>query len=280
MVSGFGNSVSAVSAMFALCMSRGPPTIQDVHNQNCLNKQVKGGYLLRYRKGLFCSGWTEEWVVLFEDSTLAWYADKGLSRPRGRIRIGDSPDLLAVGEWTRKVPKRPRFPRNCHIGQLIAIGSRRPQDVHWLIAQSPTEVTDWMTAIGHTLPPPPHFPVEDKVQPHKQLPQSQQHHRENIVHLQVSRSLPKSSSLYQKAPSTSLATASRPQNFENDHTVISGVELGWGHGWGWGGAVWAAEATCVHEAAVSSSLYCQNLEDYSLGGYEEMDWSAIGDFCF
>ncbi|KAK9891164.1 hypothetical protein WA026_013481 [Henosepilachna vigintioctopunctata] len=83
-----------------------------------------------------------------------------------------------------------------------------------------------------------------------------------------------------KTPSTSLATASKSQNFENDHTVISGVEYGWGHGWGWGGAVWAAEAACVHEAAVSSALYCQNLEDYGVGGYEEMDWSAFGDFCF
>ncbi|KAL3289242.1 hypothetical protein HHI36_003674 [Cryptolaemus montrouzieri] len=87
----------------------------------------------------------------------------------------------------------------------------------------------------------------------------------------------------QRSASTSYihpATASKPQNFDNDHTVISGVELGWGHGWGWGGAIWAAEAACVHEAAVSSALYCQNLEDYGVGGYEEMDWSAFGDFCF
>lgn len=107
-----------------------------------------------FPEGLFCSGWTEEWVVLFEDSTLAWYADKGLSRPRGRIRIGDSPDLLAVGEWTRKVPKRPRFSRNCHVGQLLAIGSRRPQDVHWFIAQSPAEVK-WVFMLNthaHTNP--------------------------------------------------------------------------------------------------------------------------------
>lgn len=90
--------------------------------------------------GLFCKGWSEEWVVLYEDSTLAWYADKGLSRPRGYIRIREAPDLLAVGEWTRQVPRRPRFPPACHVGQLLAVGSRTPHDVHWLIAQSPAEV--------------------------------------------------------------------------------------------------------------------------------------------
>lgn len=90
--------------------------------------------------GLFCKGWSEEWVVLYEDSTLAWYADKGLGRPRGCIRIREAPELLAVGEWTRQVPRRPRFPPACHVGQLLAVGSKTPEDVHWLIAQSPAEV--------------------------------------------------------------------------------------------------------------------------------------------
>ncbi|KAK9891161.1 hypothetical protein WA026_013478 [Henosepilachna vigintioctopunctata] len=150
-----------------------------------INKQIKGGYLLRYRRGLFCSGWSEEWVVLYEDSTIAWYADKGLNRPRGRIRIGDSPDLLAVGEWTRKVPKRPKFPRSCHIGQLLAIGSRRPQDVQWLIAQSPAEVNDWMTAISNTLPPPPHFPLEDKTTPNKQQSLHHQQPKDSLDSSQI-----------------------------------------------------------------------------------------------
>lgn len=79
-------------------------------------------------------------MVLYEDSTLAWYADKGLSRPRGFIRLNEAPDLLAVGEWTRQVPRRPRFPRACHIGQILAIGTRIPSDVHWLMAQSPAEI--------------------------------------------------------------------------------------------------------------------------------------------
>lgn len=90
--------------------------------------------------GFFCKGWCEEWVVLYEDSTLAWYADKGLDRPRGYIRISEAPELLAVGEWTRQVPRRPRFPRTCHIGQLLAVGSRALHEVHWLMGQSPAEI--------------------------------------------------------------------------------------------------------------------------------------------
>ncbi|KAG5877401.1 hypothetical protein JTB14_032944 [Gonioctena quinquepunctata] len=46
--------------------------------------------------------------------------------------------------------------------QLLAIGSRALRDVHWLMAQSPSEINDWMTAISNTLPPPPHLPLDDK----------------------------------------------------------------------------------------------------------------------
>ncbi|KAK4885359.1 hypothetical protein RN001_001630 [Aquatica leii] len=101
--------------------------------------------------GFFCKRWSEEWVVLYEDSTIAFYADKGLSRPRGRVRIREAPDLLAVGEWTRQVPRSPRIPRTCHIGQLLVVGCRCPHEVYWLMAQSPAEVNDWMTAISNTL---------------------------------------------------------------------------------------------------------------------------------
>ncbi|KAF2885373.1 hypothetical protein ILUMI_20771 [Ignelater luminosus] len=96
--------------------------------------------LMNILRGFFCKGWSEEWVVLYEDSTIAFYADKGLSRPRGRVRIREAPDLLAVGEWTRQVPRSPRIPRTCHIGQLLVIGCKCPQEVHWLMAQSPAEV--------------------------------------------------------------------------------------------------------------------------------------------
>lgn len=68
--------------------------------------------------------------------------------------------------------------------------------------------------------------------------------------------------------------------FEADHTVLSGVVIDWGHGWGWGQAAWAAESACGHEAAINTTLYCHAVEDYTIGGYDEVDWSAFGDFSF
>lgn len=78
-------------------------------------------------------------MVLYEDSTIAWYADKGLSRPRGWTKINKAPELLAIGEWTRNVPRKPRLPRNCQIQQLIVAGESS-KNIHWLMAQSSGEV--------------------------------------------------------------------------------------------------------------------------------------------
>lgn len=77
---------------------------------------------------------------MYEDSTLAWYADKTLCRLRGYVHIGDAPELLAVAEWTKQVPRKPKFPKKCHIGQLLAIGCTKKHDVHWLMGQTPSEI--------------------------------------------------------------------------------------------------------------------------------------------
>lgn len=105
-----------------------------------------GQFLKILRSKIFFSGdwlwrsWSEEWVVLYEDSTLAWFKDKGTQSPRGRIRLSEAPDLLAVGEWTRHVPRRPRVPSDCHVAQLLAFANRQHNKIHWLMAQSPQEV--------------------------------------------------------------------------------------------------------------------------------------------
>lgn len=90
--------------------------------------------------GWLCRSWCEEWVVLYEDSTMAWFKDKGTANPRVRMQLSESPELLAVGEWTRQVPRRPRVPGDCSVGQLMAFGNRKQGKVHWLMAQSSTEV--------------------------------------------------------------------------------------------------------------------------------------------
>ncbi|XP_046688797.1 uncharacterized protein LOC124374657 isoform X2 [Homalodisca vitripennis] len=127
-------------------------------------KPVKGGYLLRHKKRLFGRAWREEWVVLYEDSTLAWFKEKGRGEPEGSVVVKDAPEMLAVSQWTLRIPGRPVLPSGCHVVQLMAFGTRGGDKVHWLLAQSEEEVNLWMTAISNTLPPPPQTtkPPDDK----------------------------------------------------------------------------------------------------------------------
>ncbi|XP_030750853.1 uncharacterized protein LOC115878475 [Sitophilus oryzae] len=257
--------------------------------------------------GFFCKGWCEEWVVLYEDSTLAWFADKSLSRPRGFVRISEAPELLAVGEYTRQVPRKPRFPRACHIGQLLAVGCNTMHDVCWLMGQSPAEINDWMTAISNTLPPPPHLPLEDKRIKYTHHNGMANGHVKPIANgyangcatiipngkcvsatpnvsnstLHSSKSCSYSSCADQK--NYRLQETSRKKKYDNDHTVLAGVCVDWGHGWGWASqapATVAPQISFAADTAISSALYCPSAEDYTISGYEDVDWSAFGDFCF
>lgn len=79
-------------------------------------------------------------MVLYEDSTIAWFKEKGRGEPEGGIVIKDAPEMMAVGRWTLRIPGRPDLPSGCHIEQLMAFGNRRRDKVHWLLAQSEDEV--------------------------------------------------------------------------------------------------------------------------------------------
>lgn len=70
------------------------------------------------------------------------------------------------------------------------------------------------------------------------------------------------------------------EKHNEDHTVLPGVVIDWGHGWGWGQAAWATQTAYNHDAAISTALYCHTADDYAVSGYDEVDWSAFGDFCF
>uniref|UniRef100_A0A336MEY3 CSON011050 protein n=1 Tax=Culicoides sonorensis TaxID=179676 RepID=A0A336MEY3_CULSO len=121
-----------------------------------LAKQIKGGYLLRYKRQLFWNTWSEEYVVLYDDSTMAWFTEPGKSSPNGKVLIKESPEMLAISNWTSQIPSRPLLPEGCHLSQLIALGSRRRKSkVYWMLAKSEQEVSDWIAAIAKTLPPPP-----------------------------------------------------------------------------------------------------------------------------
>lgn len=64
-----------------------------------------------------------------------------------------------------------------------------------------------------------------------------------------------------------------------DHTLVTGVVIGWGHGWGWGHSTWA-QTSCTVDTSVNTNLYYHPTTDYGVCGYDEVDWSAFGDFSF
>ncbi|XP_063705986.1 uncharacterized protein LOC134835065 [Culicoides brevitarsis] len=144
--------------MFSFCAK--PP--QSTNNQpnysqsGTMARQIKGGYLLRYKRQLFWNTWSEEYVVLYDDSTMAWYTEPGKSSPNGKVLIKESPEMLAIANWTSQIPCRPPLPEGCHLAQLIALGCRRRKSkVYWMLAKSESEVGEWIAAIAKTLPPPP-----------------------------------------------------------------------------------------------------------------------------
>lgn len=100
--------------------------------------------------------WAEEWVILYDDSTMAWFTEPGRSSPSGKILVKEAPEMLAIAHWTGQIPRRPPLPDGVSVSQLIALGSRRKRSkVYWMLAKSEQEVGDWIDAITKTLPPPP-----------------------------------------------------------------------------------------------------------------------------
>ena len=96
--------------------------------------------------------------MLYSDSLVAWYPDQESTSASGGVRVSDSPDLIAAGQYAGRIPARPSLPPGCLLKQVIAIGSRASEHVNWLVTKSEKDITEWMTAIGGTLPPPPGVP--------------------------------------------------------------------------------------------------------------------------
>ena len=105
--------------------------------------------------------------MLYSDSLLAWYPDQDISSATGGVRVSDSPDLIAAGQYAGRIPGRPSLPPGCQLKQVIAIGSRAKEQVNWLVTKSDKDMAEWMTAIGGTLPPSPGPPGQ---QPQTQPP--------------------------------------------------------------------------------------------------------------
>ncbi|XP_040576562.1 uncharacterized protein [Lepeophtheirus salmonis] len=128
---------------------------------NSLIKPIKQGYLLHYKKRLFGRGWRQEFVVLYEDSSLVWMRDQHRLEVDGRIMLREAPDLIAASQWVSRVPQKPEPPFGCKLSHAIAIGSKHEDKVEWFICKSNEDLTEWMTCINSTLPAPPPPPLAE-----------------------------------------------------------------------------------------------------------------------
>ena len=58
--------------------------------------------------------------MLYSDSVLLWYEGQNDVRegPKVGVRLADSPDLIAAGQHTARVPDRPPLPSGVNINQV------------------------------------------------------------------------------------------------------------------------------------------------------------------
>ncbi|XP_045537886.1 uncharacterized protein LOC106716157 isoform X1 [Papilio machaon] len=208
--------------MFSLCRK-----YKDEHEHG--GTQVKGGYMLRYKRKYLWNSWSEEWVVLYDDSTMAWFKDaSGKCLATQKHLVKESPEMLAISTWTGQVPKRPALPPGAKLSQLMALGSRRdPGHVVWMLAKSDAEMREWVAAISKTLPPPPHIELV------MSMPYLRTAFKKPTVRVR-----PTSSEMYTRSTRSALSALEGrglvavikrqvPLAGQLEH------ELAWGQGWGW-----------------------------------------------
>ncbi|ALC46113.1 CG11000 [Drosophila busckii] len=275
-------------------------------------KQIKGGYLLRYKKQFLWNRWSEEWVILYDDSTMAWFTEPGRSSPSGKILVKEAPEMLAIAHWTGQIPRRPPLPDGVSVSQLIALGSQRKRSkVYWMLAKSEQEVSDWVDAISKTLPPPPQIElVVDKphlmnvlrrplvrirpatnseVKQRKSATQSRRrHHRSASASTSTSASVAETTHclMYNQNPLVKSDAAVAILSKKADAKASLACALPWGHGWGWatlpngvwsGGLTWSqCEDTFTLHALPTT--HCTNLIDTSCSG--AVYHTDIGGFDF
>ena len=88
----------------------------------------------------FASNWSRVFGVLYQDSTFVWYESQMASRPEGIICLKLAPELIAVGQYSRRLFQVPILPSNGPvIENLIAFGERRKQRVYFFLPESQQE---------------------------------------------------------------------------------------------------------------------------------------------
>ena len=70
--------------------------------------------------------WKDVELVLYTDTVLAWY-DEG--EMLGGVKLINSPDLIAAGQFTESIPDKPDLPSGYTREQMMAVGTRPSNQV-------------------------------------------------------------------------------------------------------------------------------------------------------
>ncbi|CAD6196423.1 unnamed protein product [Caenorhabditis auriculariae] len=128
------------------------------------SRKLKEGDVLKYKTGFLGSKWKKFHLVLFSDSMLCWYDERGDRKPKGSILLKDVVPYICVGLMTDRMPtKRPQCPEGHSVHHLVGVGmDPRAETVHWFQFSSDSELESWIVEITKTLPkpnPPPGPPA-------------------------------------------------------------------------------------------------------------------------
>lgn len=134
-------------------------------------RRLKDGEILKYSSGIFSSKWKKMYAVLFSDSRLVWFDQKGDRKPKGNVLLKDVIPYICVGLMTDRMPvKRPNVPDGNSVHHLVGIGMNPKADpCHWILFSSDSDIESWFTEITKTLPkpanPPPNGPPQGQGPP-------------------------------------------------------------------------------------------------------------------
>ena len=95
---------------------------------------------LKYQAKWVGSNWHPSFVILYADSTLIWYESQTSARAEGSLMLKHSPELIAVGQFALRMFKVPPTPNGGRLENVIVIGERHKQRVHYFMANSSTDL--------------------------------------------------------------------------------------------------------------------------------------------
>ncbi|XP_022239466.1 uncharacterized protein LOC106457738 isoform X1 [Limulus polyphemus] len=242
---------------------------------------------VKKQERIFSKDWKEEYVVLFNDSTLVWFKDKDKMEPEGSVIIKNAPELMAYGPFTARVPKRPALPNGYRTSQLLAFGTKGKEAVYWFLCKHEEDVMSWMTTISNLLPPPP------------ARPSSQLHDFQGCQGCSRHTFLPSSGLsqqlsygyVQQSEPVSNVPISDRQNNGDLAMSIFLGSTMGWGLGRGWNeewvnsfydaGAHWYDNGDhhfSNNESDVNHESIGIHDDAYEPGGLDSTDFDMCADF--